>query len=293
MEIIKSNVEKLRDPFVLAENGTYYMYGTGWVCYKSDGDLEKWEKLDKELVVKPSQYVKDNWAPEVHKYNGAYYMFTTYYSSKTEHRGCTILKSASPEGPFEEITNGHITPSEWDCIDGTFYVDEESNPWMIFVNEWVSTDDNVGRMAAARLSDDLTHFVSEPVELFRADAPSWSNNYVTDGCFMYKTKDGELLMLWSNFENGYEVAVDGYAVGVARSVNGKPDGKWEHKDKLLFSKELSGGEYDGGHGMIFDGFDGKKYLSIHSPNTADKDNGRLEMPIFIPVYEKNGTLVCE
>ena len=111
-KIIETNIEKLRDPFVITENGTHYMYGTDWVCYKSNGDLENWTRVEKELVVVPSDCGGDKWAPEVHKYNGKYYMFTTYRSLTTDRRGCTILKSDSPEGPFVEITNGHITPAQ-------------------------------------------------------------------------------------------------------------------------------------------------------------------------------------
>ena len=283
-DMIETNIKELRDPFVLVENGVYYMYGTGWVCYKSDKDLAHWIKSEKELVVIPDEYETNKWAPEVHKYNGSYYMFTTYFSSKTKRRGCTILKSEFPEGPFVEITNGHITPNEWDSIDGTFYVDEENQPWMVFVHEWVSTDDNVGRMAAAKLSEDLTHFISEPIELFRADDPEWARAGVTDGCFMYKTKDNQLLMLWSNFNK------DGYCVAIARSKNGKVDGEWVHDEKLLFSKETFG-QYDGGHGMIFTDVDGQMYLSIHSPNNPVGD--RLEKPVIIPVFEENGTIVIK
>ena len=220
-------------------------------------------------------------APEVHKYNGMYYMFTTYRSLTTARRGCTILKSESPEGPFVEITNGHIPPAEWDFIDGTFYVDEENQPWMVFVHEWVSTDDYFGRMAAAKLSEDLTHFISEPIELFRADDPAWATRGVTDGCFMYKTKDNQLLMLWSNFDK------EGYCVAIARSKNGKIDGEWV-QDKQLFSKETFG-QYDGGHGMIFTDVDGQMYLSIHSPNAPVGD--RMEKPVIIPVFEECGTIV--
>lgn len=281
---IESNVKKLRDPFVLAENNTYYMYGSGWVVYKSNGDLTKWEKLEKELVVTPPTCVADKWAPEVHKYNGAYYMFTTYYSSETNRRGCTILKSASPEGPFEEITNGHITPSEWDCIDGTLYIDEENQPWMIFVHEWVSTDDNVGRMAVAKLSEDFTHFISEPIEMFRADEPEWAVNGVTDGPFMYTTKEKNLLMIWSNFDKY------GYCTAIVRSDNGKVDGNWIHDEKLLFSKNISQ-TYDGGHAMIFTAFDGVKYLSLHSPN--QEVDGRKEQPIFVPICEQDGNLILK
>ena len=282
LTIIETDIDKLRDPFVLAENGKYYMYGSGWICYVSSGDLRHWVKSEKEPVVVPPDCAGDKWAPEVHKYKGKFYMFTTYRSGKTNRRGCTILKSDTPDGPFEEITNGPVTPPDWDSIDGTFYVDEENRPWMVFVHEWVSTDDHIGRMAAARLSDDLTHFISEPIELFRADAPVWSSYRVTDGCFMYRTKDGRLLMLWSNLDE------QGYCVGIARSDNGKPDGQWMQDEKQLFSKKISG-QYDGGHGMLFTDFDGQMYLSIHSPNTPV--GTRREKPVLVAVHEENGTIV--
>lgn len=296
--MIITNIEHLRDPFVLVENGCYYVYGTGvqknecsnwdntgWACYKNDsGSLDgTWKKTERPVYLCPEHAEKNFWAPEVHKYQGKYYMFATYFSSLTQRRGCSILRSESPEGPFAEITGGHITPSDWDSIDGTFYIDGDGQPWMIFVHEWVCLDDKVGRMAAAKLSDDLTHFISEPVELFRADEPSWATGGVTDGCFLYETGDGRLLMLWSNF------CSDGYCVGIAESKNGKVNGEWVQQDELLFSKQTIG-QHDGGHGMIFTDFDGQKYLSVHSPNKATESLG--ERTIFLPVCEKNGTLVC-
>lgn len=283
--MIVSTIEQLRDPCVLVVDGVYYAYGTGWVCYKNtSGSLAgEWVPLGRVAEV-PAAADKDHWAPEVHAYRGAYYMFTTYHSSETGHRGCTIMKSDSPEGPFCEITGGQITPHDWDAIDGTFYVDPDGQPWMIFVHEWTSTDDGVGRMAAAKLSDDLTHFVSEPVELFRADAPAWSRNKVTDGCWMYRCEDGQLLMLWSNWDSA------GYCVGIARSVDGRVDGAWVQDEKLLYSKSMTG-EYDGGHGMLFYDVDGQMYLSLHSPNNPAA--GRKETPVFIPVKEQGGTLMWD
>lgn len=281
---IESNVKKLRDPFVLKENGIYYMYGSEWECYKTNGDFENWKRVEKEIVTVPKEFVKNKWAPEVHKYNGNFYMFTTYFSSKTNHRGCTILKSSSPEGPFEEITNGHITPHDWDSIDATLYIDKNNNPWMVFVHEWTSMPDKVGTMAAARLSEDFTHFVSEPIELFRADEPEWARAGVTDGCFMYRTKEDKLLMIWSNFEKGA-----GYCTAIAESDNGEIDGNWSHQKELLFSEKESG-NYDGGHAMIFKDGNNNMLLSLHSPNT--KQGEREEMPVFVYVKEENETLVC-
>ena len=153
---------------------------------------------------------------------------------------------------------------------------------MVFVHEWTCTEDGVGRMAAAKLSEDLSCMVSKPVELFRADCPSWTSERVTDGCFMYKTKQNELLMIWSNFECGWK-----YCVGIAKSDNGRIDGNWIQQDTLLFSKG-EGEKFDGGHGMIFEDTDGQLYLSIHSPNTACEEC--WERTVFIPICEKNGTL---
>lgn len=272
--MIVSKIPCLRDPFVLVENGRYYVYGTGWVCYRGDRLDGDFELLD-DIVEVPSDVAGDKWAPEVHKYRDGYYMFTTYRSKTTGKRGCTIMKADNPEGPFREITGGHFTPKDWDSIDATFYVDESGQPWSVFVHEWTSTDDHIGRMCAAKLSDDLTKLISEPIELFRADDPDWTDNRVTDGCFMHKCKDGELIMLWSNF------APDGYAVGIARSDNGKPDGHWTHDSELLFSKAIDG-KCDGGHGMLFTGLDGQLYLSVHSPNQAGAGRAH-ETPVFVPI----------
>ncbi len=285
MTIVQSGIRQLRDPFMLIEDGVFYLYGTGWVCHRNKtGRLDTgWEEA-KKVVELPADFdFEDNpWAPEVHRYNGAYYMFTTYTSTETHRRGCVIFRAEHPYGPFVPHSAGHITPREWDCIDGTLYMDDEGNPWMVFVHEWVSTPDNVGRFAAACLSDDLKTLISEPVELFRADDFAWTDRPVTDGCFMYRTQSGSLLMLWSNFDES------GYVTALVRSDNGRVDGHWQH-DKLLFTRSVAG-EYDGGHGMIFE-LEGQKWLSIHSPNAAEGD--RLEMPIFVKVKEENDTLVCE
>lgn len=284
---IESGIVGFRDPCVLAEDGVYYIYGTGWKCrYNKSGRLDgEWVDPGKVVSLPPNhENDGDHWAPEVHKYKGSFYMITTYHSRKTGHRGCTVLKSESPLGPFVEISGGQITPHDWDSIDGTLYVDEGGQPWMVFVHEWTSTNDGVGRMAAAKLSENLTHFITEPIELFRADEPVWSNDKVTDGCYMYRTKKGSLLMLWSNY------CPSGYCLGIARSDNGRVDGKWIQSGESFYSKEI-GGEYDGGHGMVFTGFDGRLYMSLHAPNSYK--SGRPESPIFIPLREENDSLVWD
>ena len=291
--MIVTNVEGLRDPFMLVDDGVYYLYGTGvlnkdwdnttWDCYVNDsGSLSgEWKKTEKLVYQKPAHAQKQFWAPEVHKYNGSYYMLASYYSSKTNHRGTSILKAPSPTGPFVEISDGHITPHDIDAIDGTFYVDKNNQPWLVFVHEWTCTNDHIGRMAVAKLSDDLSRIISEPVEIFRADSPSWTNERVTDGCFMHRLSDGRLLMLWSNFED------NGYCIGIAHSQNGEVSGQWVHENAPLY-KRNDIDHHDGGHGMIFADTDGKQYLCCHSPNQPCEEC--KERTILLSVAERNGTL---
>lgn len=99
----------LRDPFILPDNGKYYLYGSGVsrVFGKSDcfsvylsEDLENWSE-PKTVFEKHSGFwgTKQFWAPEVHKYNGKYYMFATFKSG-TACRGTQILIFDATQIPY-------------------------------------------------------------------------------------------------------------------------------------------------------------------------------------------------
>ena len=291
--MIITPIEGLRDPFLLLDNGIYYLYGTGvsgrdwdnttWACYVNrSGKLNgTWEKTEKVVYERPAYAEKQFWAPEVHKYKGKYYMFCTYFSSQTKHRGCTILSAPTPTGPFVEITNGPITPSGWDAIDATLYVDDRGQPWLVFVHEWTCTDDRIGRMDAAKLSDDLTHLISQPVELFRADSSPWTSRRVTDAPYLHKLRDGKLIMLWSNSNE------DGYCIGIVHSKTGDVLGPWEHENAPFYQRGVLD-PHDGGHGMIFTDTDGQQYICCHSPNKPCEECA--ERTVFIPIEEQNGSL---
>ena len=183
-----------------------------------------------------------------------------------------ILKADTPLGPYVIHSEGKITPDDWNSLDGTFYVSKEGIPYMVFCHEWLDLVD--GEMCYVQLSPDLKKAVSEPVTIFKAsDAKPWvrpepnmkdGDFYITDGPFMYRKKDGELLMLWASYgENGYVEAI-------ARSDNGEIDGNWSIDPVPLFDR-------DGGHGMIFADQNRKEYLVLHQPN--DHPN---ERPVLIP-----------
>ena len=275
----------IRDPYILPipEDGTYYMYCTssqtdgngkthgGVAAYKSR-DLKNWEGPVQVFTVPDSNLLQGGiWAPEVHKHNGHYYLFATINSDviwkkqSTEYpsyqfRGTQIFHSDSPEGPFMPFSAFPHTPLDQMALDGTLWI-ENGKPYMIYCHEWVQVND--GTMELVSLKDDLSATDSTPTRLFNASAAPWASpvktdskgvdSYVTDGCFLYRTKTGSLLMIWSSFSNG------NYAVGIAESTSGTVFGPWKQQTEPLFTK-------DGGHGMIFTAFDGKPYIVLHQPN---------------------------
>ncbi len=277
----------IRDPFVLVHNDLYYMYGTcatpqkGYGCFVSP-DLVHWAGPFNVFTASADfDGVKDFWAPECHAYGGAFYLFATYSSRTTGHRGVSIFRADDPLGPFEEITDGHATPHERDCIDGTLYVSDAGQPYMVYVEEWTSTDDGVGRMAAAPLCADLTRFAGEPKELFRADDPTWKPHKVTDGPFLYKSRTGKLLMLWSNG------SPDGYCVALASAKS--ITGRWRQQHARLFTKDRRH-VFDGGHGMLVCDLNGQLTLCIHAPNDGSVAPAQAQ---FYPVRDLGYTLAID
>jgi len=280
---VKLNDIHIRDPFILVDDDRYYLYGTrgaeawgkckGFDIYISE-NLDEWSG-PAEVFSKPADFWADMnyWAPEVHKYKNKFYMFASF-KSETQCRGTQILVSDKPNGIFHVHSEYPITPNDWECLDGTFYISRDGTPYMVFCHEWLQVND--GEICAVQLSEDLKNAVGDPFLLFTASEPDWAvkgnKTFVTDGPFMHRLATGELLMIWSSFsENGYVEAV-------AYSDNGEITGKWMHKPELLFSK-------DGGHGMIFASKTGELTFIMHSPNVSPN-----ERPVIINIREKDGTL---
>lgn len=280
---MQNNEINIRDPFVLNENGMFYMYGTraanfgidvgGFDVYTST-DLENWSS-PKECF-NSAQYGLNrsvNWAPEVHKYKGSYYMFATF-EQENGNRGTHILKSESPYGPFKPHSDGAVTPFEWESLDGTLYI-EKGEPYLVFCHEHTQLID--GTMCYVRLNDDLKSSVGNPVTMFTASSPYWvekiipGKHYITDGPFMYRTKTDELLMIWSSFIKGK------YAECVVKFTDGTIKGSFEHQQPLI--------DNDGGHGMLFSVGE-ELYLTYHTPNTKGSEH-----PAFRKVLDCGDRLV--
>lgn len=291
--MLKNHDIHIRDPFVLPieSEGLYYLYGTRgpevWAAsahgldYYTGSDLENWD--GPFPAFRPSEgFWSDHnyWAPEVHLYRGRAYMFVTF-KAEGVRRGTQILAADTPRGPFLPISDGPVTPPDWECLDGTLYVSGDGTPWIVFCHEWVQVGD--GKICAVQLTPDLTAPIGEPQLLIKASEAAWTEElvsknrrgYVTDGPSMYRTASGDLLMLWSSFKGGR------YSVGVAKSASGDIDGPWEHFPEALY-------DADGGHCMVFRTFEGGLQLAFHQPNPNPD-----ERPHFVTLRENGATLEIE
>ncbi len=260
----------VRDPYIYSEDGVYYLYASAsdriaFVCYRSR-DMAEFEEPVTVFAPEDGFWAtKDFWAPELHRYGGKYYLFASL-KSDVHPRGTQIFVSDRPDGRFEPLTEYPVTPCDWECLDGTLYV-ENGVPYMIFCREWLEITD--GEMYIMELAPDLKSAASAPVKLFSASSAPWTrplsaNNYITDGPFVIKRNDG-YTMLWSSYSES------GYAMGVCESKS--LFGPWVHCAEPI-------NKNNGGHGMVLTR-DEKDYLVYHAPN----DPAGYERVKFMP-FEK-------
>lgn len=295
---MRANDIKIRDPFVLpvASEQLYYLYGTtdeipwgdhpgtGFDTYRSR-DLIHWEGPFPAFRPPVGFWGTQHfWAPEVHVWRGRYYMFASFKSA-TVHRGTQILVADHPLGPFVPHSDGAVTPADSECLDGTLHVAADGRPWMIFSHDWPQVI--IGRYSAVPLREDLGAADGAAIDLFPVNAAPWVRSppwrqehgpqgqpacFVADGAWPFRMKDGELCLLFSSWTE------TGYATGIARTSSGRLEGPWKFDPVPLFNE-------DGGHAMLFNGFDGRTYLTLHQPNDPPPEH-----PRFFPVVESGGQL---
>jgi hypothetical protein len=289
---------RIRDPFILESSpGSFVLFGTtdenvwggpatGFDCYTSS-DLDRWEGPIAAFRP-PEDFWSDTqfWAPEVHAYDGRFFMFATFVASSSRVRGVAVLVSDQPTGPFVPWSDGPLTPPGIPCLDGTLFIDDDSQPWLVYSRGSEGIPGGAagiadGEMYALRLSGDLREPMGTPELLFTASSAPWSrplsfpagvepppalnlatDPLFTDGPFLVRSLSGALLMLWSSFGE------EGYAMGVATSVSGSILGPWAQSTEPLWAR-------NGGHGMLLAASTGTNHLVFHTPNDTPHERATL------------------
>ncbi len=269
----------LSDPAILADStsGMYYMTGTGGQLWKSP-DLRTWQGPFDVAETDSNSWMGAKpmiWAAELHKYKGKYYYFATftnrdvklgqYRGNDLERRASHVLVSDKPEGPYRPVAGGDslYLPADKLTLDGTFWVDNDGKPYMVYCWEWLQNWD--GTIEKIELRPDIGGSIGEGKVLFRASSSPWSRevedgkvrpNKVTDGPYLFRTDTGRLGMIWTSWVD------DVYTQGVAYSESGTLDGPWHQVEKPVTPPNF-------GHGMLFRTFDGRLLMSVHSHKVVD------------------------
>ena len=298
LENIPLDSINLSDPFILADQKTnmYYMTGTGGLLWKSK-DLKYWNgpynvvKTDSNSWMGPKPMI---WAAEIHAYKGKYYYFATFTNraviidtfrgNKIERRASHVLVSDQPDGPYVPMKDSVYLPANKPSLDGTFWVDTDGKPYMVYCYEWLQNWN--GTMEKIELKPDLSGSIGEGKVLFLASDSPWSRekdetgadkpNKVTDGPYLFNTGTGRLGMIWTSW------IYDVYTQGVAYSQSGTLDGPWIHDIEPITPPNF-------GHGMLFRTLEGKMLMSVHSHKNV---NGRyLRIPHLFQVDFSGDKLV--
>lgn len=263
---------RLSDPCILADAQTqmYYMTGTGGKLWKSK-DLKRWSGPYEVAQTDPRSWMGPKpmiWAAELHHYKDKYYYFATFTNTAVkidtvkgnviERRASHVLVSDKPEGPYRPMQDATYLPADKPTLDGTFWVDTDGKPYMVYCYEWLQNWN--GTIEKIELKPDLSGSIGEGKLLFRASECPWSRelqdgkevpNKVTDGPYLFRTATGRLGMIWTSWI--YNV----YTQGVAYSESGTLDGPWIQEPNSITPPDF-------GHGMLFQTLEGKWLMSVHS-----------------------------
>lgn len=243
------------DPFVLVENGTYYMYGTshkdGIEVYRSK-DMINWEgpcgmrgglALHKDDVWGEKWF----WAPEIVKIDNKFYMF---YSADERS---AVAVSDSPLGPFTQEVQKPLL--DFKAIDGSMFIDTNEKNYYYFVNFTPSGMQNW--VAEINLDNRGATIKQETMKKCIGQSQSWEmDQSVNEGPCVLKHGDTYFLVYSANAYFNQN-----YGLGFATAKN--PMGPWikYEKNPILQKPDSLVGV---GHCQFFTGLDNKLYVVYHA-----------------------------
>ncbi len=258
------------DPFVLYDEGTYYLYATndgsnGYIAYTST-DLVNWHAAgyvlrDEDVnLVTPGSYA-GLWAPEVLRDGDTYYLVYT----AQEHIG--IATAESPLGPFRDKTGPLF---EAKAIDGHFFRDDDGRLYLYFVstgawnyNGYTTTGGN--NIWGGEFDLATCTFVEAPKLLIRWGAGEWN---VNEGPEMLK-HNGTYHLTYSKYGYGSP------SYSVCDATSSSPLGTFEKQGTVLITADPNRTDpdnnlYGTAHHCFVEGPDGRLMIVYHAHRSGKK-----------------------
>lgn len=210
----------IADPFVLQDEGTYYLYGTAsptnTLAVWSSEDLVHWRRRGQCYQPTADSWGRiDLWAPEVVKNDDRYYLFFVVHNPKAGMRNICVAMASSPLGPFKEL-RAPLFPDGPSVIDPHVFQDPTDGQYYIYVTH----EDLSGagsRMLVAPLSDSMVEVESPLTECLLPDQ-AWEDNWI-EAPFVIRHGDSYYMMYSGN---AYSESL--YSIGYATAPH--PLGPW-------------------------------------------------------------------
>ena len=134
----------IRDPSTMVKAGsTYWIYGTANGVYQfSSTDRLNWTYRGSVFANRPG-WVAGNtgntdgaaWAPDVHYFNGKWYLYYSYSSFGTNNSGIGVATNTNNLDPGSWVDQGMVIGSRntnYNAIDPCIFQDAGGTPWMVF-----------------------------------------------------------------------------------------------------------------------------------------------------------------
>ena len=278
------------DPMILKHGDTYYLYYTGGttLSVRTSTNLTAWG--DAKTIFKLSQTswgVEKCWAPEVHEYNGKFYLYFCGRDSNQIFHG-SVAVCDTPDGTFEPIGDKPLLNFPFSVIDLSLLADDDGRTYIYYSKDCSTNKVNgrgVSESYGVEVTNDFTALIGEPVLVSTPTEPWEMKSGTTiwnEGPVVFK-QNGKYYLLYS--ANYYQDK--NYAVGYCTSDT----------PLALFDKPKNGRILQGngdtitgsGHCNILR-MEDEIYLTYHShtvpPNT---DKGR-SLYIDKLVVNPDGTL---
>ena len=312
------------DPFVLYDDGMYYMYGTGggaengFAAYQSS-DLVNWKSLGQVYTTTSASWgIGAFWAPEVYRVKNKYYMFFSAQwkvnpTNELENFKIGIAVADKPGGPFVDLSGKPLFDPGYPIIDANVFFDSNGKTYLYYsrccykhpVKSQVATlakqkgwfdEIEESWVYGVELKPDFSGVVGEPVLLLRppvslADKQAeWESRSVTSREVNRRWTEGSV-----TFRNGdtyfimysaNHFAGQNYAVGYATSSSPLGPFRKAANNPVLQKNTAKGGSVTGtGHNSITYSPDGSEMFCVyHGRTTATGD----ERVVFIDRMKVKG-----
>ena len=293
----------VHDPVMAYENGTYYLFMTGWgVGVLSSEDMKTWkrepnvfEKAPQWAVETVPGYKGHTWAPDIQKVGDEWWLFysCSSFGKNTSAIGLAVNKTLdrkSPDYKWEDkgvVVRSKKDSTNWNAIDPNLIIDKEGRKWLTWGSFWdgiqlapLQEDGRGGWKAdspktVARRRPAEAPVTAEDLEL-ADEAPDAGTNAIEAPFIIYKDGYYYLFVSWDYCCKGPRSTYK-TVVGRSKDVAG-PYLDSNGKDMAAGGGDIilaADDRYYGiGHCGVYE-FDGEWYIVAHAYSRAEHGASKL------------------